>query len=345
MTVRTVLVAAAAAAVTLLAAGCGSSQPASQAATGPSTSAASTHASQPPATPSSSAAGSTAESSSAPAASGNSASSASASAPNDSAAAPSSAQLPDAIRQQGNIRVGTQFGFAPFDYYLSDGKTPAGFEVELMTMVAQRLGTKIQWIDSSFSAMIPGLLADRYDAYINLAAETAPRRKQVDFVDYLSGGTGYMFRVDNPRNIKTELDLCGATVVAPQGTSGSQETVDALTAKCKAAGKSAVTLNLLSSDNACVLAVQSKRADAYETSILSLGYIAKQANGTLSTIPTDGPTNMYGMLFKKGNVELETAISDAINAAIQDGSYAALLDKYGFGAQGVQQATVRPATG
>jgi polar amino acid transport system substrate-binding protein len=77
--------------------------------------------------------------------SGNSASSGGGSSSTPTAALPSTAadqalaaQVPDAVKSDGVITVGTDSTYAPSEFLAEDGSTIIGFDVDLFTLVAQK---------------------------------------------------------------------------------------------------------------------------------------------------------------------------------------------------------------
>ncbi|MBX3312168.1 MAG: amino acid ABC transporter substrate-binding protein [Microbacteriaceae bacterium] len=74
-------------------------------------------------------------------------------------------ELPFDTITDGRLTVATEFGFPPFRYLEDDG-TPVGLEVELLEQISERIGIskdKIDWINTTFDAVIPGVAAGKFD--------------------------------------------------------------------------------------------------------------------------------------------------------------------------------------
>ena len=80
------------------------------------------------------------------------------SAPSD----PVSGNLLDEIKDRGTLRVGMTLQFEP-QMYRDENDQPAGYDVELVTRLAEDLGVELEINDLEFDALIPGLLAEQFD--------------------------------------------------------------------------------------------------------------------------------------------------------------------------------------
>ncbi len=68
----------------------------------------------------------------------------------------------DAIKDSGKLRVGMTLQFEP-QMYRDANDEPAGYDVELVTKLAEDLGVELEISDLEFDALIPGLIADQFD--------------------------------------------------------------------------------------------------------------------------------------------------------------------------------------
>jgi polar amino acid transport system substrate-binding protein len=72
--------------------------------------------------------------------------------------------LLNSITKKGVIKIGTVLQFPPQMYRDEKGQ-PAGYDVELMKMLANDMKVKLEIVDMEFDGLIPALLAkkNRYD--------------------------------------------------------------------------------------------------------------------------------------------------------------------------------------
>lgn len=130
-------------------------------------------------------------------------------------AASTSADNPYGLLQPGVLRAGTLTD-APPNVYLKDGKF-TGFDNDLLTAVAARIGLKVEFVGTDFSALLAQVNNHKFDVGSSSITITEARKKTVDF------GNGYdfgYFGLDVPTGSKiTGFDqLSGKRVVVVQGT-------------------------------------------------------------------------------------------------------------------------------
>lgn len=68
----------------------------------------------------------------------------------------------DKILASKELRVGMTLQFKP-EMYKDDAGKPAGYDVEVLNLLAQDLGVKLTISDLDFDGLVPGLLADKFD--------------------------------------------------------------------------------------------------------------------------------------------------------------------------------------
>jgi ABC-type amino acid transport substrate-binding protein len=73
-----------------------------------------------------------------------------------------SGNLLNEIKDRGTLQVGMILAFEP-QMYRDDNDEPAGYDVELVQMLADDLGVELEISDLEFEALIPGLLAGQFD--------------------------------------------------------------------------------------------------------------------------------------------------------------------------------------
>jgi len=77
------------------------------------------------------------------------------------------------------LTVGVSADYAPFEFF-NNGEI-IGFDIDLMTEIAKRLGKDVKFKDMSFDAILGSLATQRIDAAISSITPTPERRKSVDF--------------------------------------------------------------------------------------------------------------------------------------------------------------------
>lgn len=237
--------------------------------------------------------------------------------------------VPQSIKAKGMLTVAMDASYAPFEYFDTDNKTIIGFDADLSTAAAQKLGLKVKHVNAGFDTILPGLTSGKYDMGESAFSVTPERAKSVDFVAYLSSGSGIAVKPGNPEGLKMDpASLCGHKIAAQKGsTQGIQQLPD-ISKQCVANGSKAVVIQLYPSQNEANLAVTSGRADAVMADSVSLSYQGKLAGGKFELAPGDdyAPADI-GIALPKGSA-LKPALEAAVKSVVADGTFAKLLKKW-----------------
>jgi polar amino acid transport system substrate-binding protein len=260
-----------------------------------------------------------------------------------SSAADPASLLPAAIKSAGVLTIATDASYAPNEYFDTDGKTIIGFDIDLGNAIAAKLGLKANFSNVTFSAIIPALAAAKYDLSLSSFTDTKEREATVDFVTYFNAGESLMVAAGNPKGVTgPDLTLCGLTVAVEKGTTEESELPD-LSKKCTAAGKAAITGLSTDDQNAANLALTSGRAQVGSADSPIAAYAVKQLAGKIALAGQTYETAPYGIAIPK-KPGLAPAIKAALTAMIADGSYKAVLDKWGDDAGAVTTPVINGAT-
>ncbi len=265
--------------------------------------------------------------------------SASAAATTVNTAAPLYAKLPQSIKDKGTIQVGASIEYAPMEYYDTDGKTVLGFDKELSDLLSQKLGVPFVWNGTTFDGLITQLNSNRLDSIISAMTDNPERQKQVDFVDYYKAGEVMLVQKGNPKGIRTVDDLCGKTVAVQRGTTQWDYLQGTVEPKCTTEGK---PLNLLAFDteSEAMLQIKQGRADSGMQDYPVAAYNVKQSNGAYETVGDQVIANPLGIAVRKSDTELRDALQQAVQAIMDDGSYAKLIAKYDTPQGALDKATI-----
>jgi lysine/arginine/ornithine transport system substrate-binding protein len=78
------------------------------------------------------------------------------------------------------LRYGLEAEYPPFESRNAAGELE-GFDVELGNAICKAAALKCTWVETSFDALIPGLVAKKFDAINSAMNITEQRRKSIDF--------------------------------------------------------------------------------------------------------------------------------------------------------------------
>ena len=252
------------------------------------------------------------------------------------------AEIPDAIKSKGTVIVAMDATYAPNEFIGSDGSSIEGMDPDLGQALASVMGLEFKFVNASFDTIIPGLSSGKYGIGLSSFTDTLEREKVVDFVTYFSAGTSFYVKTDGP-TINTLADLCGHSVGVERGTVQASDST-AQSAKCKQAGKPGVKVLVYPDQNAANLSISSGRAEVGMADTPVAAYIVKQSSGQFKLTGEAYNTAPYGIALPKGS-GMAQPILDALKLLISNGTYDAILTKWGVRSGAITNPTINGAIG
>jgi polar amino acid transport system substrate-binding protein len=251
--------------------------------------------------------------------------------------------VPSDIASDGKIVVGSDASYAPNEFVDTDGTTIIGMDVDLGKAIGQKLGLEVEFQNSAFDGILPGIAAKKYDLGMSSFTDNADREKVVDMVTYFSAGTKLATLKANPDGLNLD-ELCGKTISVQRGT----VQVDDLTArsdKCTAAGKPGITQQPFQAQTDVTLALTGKRAQGMLADSPVVDYAIAQTNGQLEAVGEAYDTAPYGIAVPKDQGDYAKAIQGAVQALMTDGTYKAILDKWSVSGGAITTSKINGAAG
>ncbi len=223
------------------------------------------------------------------------------------------------IKSAGVFKVGTEGTYAPFTYHAESGKL-TGFDVDIASAIAQRLGVKPEFVEGKWDGLIAGLDVNRYDAVINEVSVTDARKAKYDFsTPYITTRAVLIVRTDNT-TIKTFDDLKG------------KKSANTLTSNFgKIAKDHGADVVGVQGFNESIDLLTSGRVDATINDSLSfLDFKKHKPDAQVKIVATDSSSDAdeSAVLLRKGDPALVAAIDKALADIKADGTYAKISEKY-----------------
>jgi len=247
------------------------------------------------------------------------------------------AELPASIKAKGEIVAAIMPNYPPMDFKDPANNELTGVDFDLGNALAQRLGVKMKWQETSFEQMINALTTKRVDIVLSGMTDTAERQKAVDFVDYFTSGSQFYTLVKN-QDIKEMTDICGKTVGTSRRTTFPAEIAAWSTAHCPADKPIKVIGTEGSADARAQL--RQSRINAAVQGSETLPYLANQEKNTFNIIGTPMVVQFTGIGVSKDNQALRDAVQAALQSMIADGSYQAILKKWDLSVGAVDSIAV-----
>jgi polar amino acid transport system substrate-binding protein len=253
------------------------------------------------------------------------------------------AQVPAAVKDDGVITVGSDTTYAPSEFLAEDGETVIGFDVDLFTLVAKKLGLDAEFQTAPFDSIIAGVGSGKYEAGVSSFTINPEREAQATMVSYYSAGTQWSTKKGNPNEVDPD-NACGLRIAVQKAT----VQVDDITARseaCTAAGDPAITIDQYDAQSDATAAVVSGKDDAGLADSPVMAYAVEQTKGQLELLGDIYDAAPYGYVVAKDQTEFAQAIADAVTSLIDDGSYQEVLANWGVEAGAIDDPTVNPPVG
>lgn len=210
----------------------------------------------------------------------------------------------------------TNAEFPPYEY--KEGDKVVGIDADVAQAIADKLGMKLEIVDTKFDAIIPGVQSGKYDMGMAGMTVTPEREQSVAFSDSYATGIQSII-VKQGSDIKSVDDLSEKTKIGVQlGTTGDIYAKDDF-------GDEAVQEFDKGAD-----AVQALLAGKIDCVIIdnepAKSFVA--ANDGLEILSTSYAEEEYAICFKKDNTELQTKVNNALKELIADGTLQKIVNKY-----------------
>ena len=234
-------------------------------------------------------------------------------------AAPAASSTADAVKEPEakKIKVAANVGNIPWEF--NEGDKLVGFEVDLMNAIAEKNNYEVEYVNTPFTGLFPGLIGGKFDVVMSSVTIKPDRVEKMDFTQpYYDSDQSLTVMKDSA--IKGLADMKDQIVGVEGGT----------------------TPDIWANDNKEKYGFKEIRVyNTFSEAMLDLA--AGRIQGVLGDIPAalyyikDKPdmsvaeritTNeKYGMLLQKGS-PLRNEINDTISAFKEDGTMATIYKKW-----------------
>ena len=215
----------------------------------------------------------------------------------------------------GVLMVGMEIGYPPMEYLDPNGK-PTGFDVEMGKAIAEKLGLKVQFVDTSWDGIFAGAETNRYDAIMSSVTITPARLNAHNFSKpYIANTLAMVVLKGSSVTARTPQECAGLDVSFQLETTADfymQELNRETGLKYNPRGYEKV-MN-------CFDELKLGRVDVIVTDLLvAYDYIAS-ANSPFEIVWESPEPEVFGICLRKGNDALTDAINKALEELFSDGT-------------------------
>lgn len=221
------------------------------------------------------------------------------------------------LKEKGVMSIAMSGDFPPFNF-VNEKNEVVGFDPDIGREIAKRMGMKVEIVTTQWAGILAGLLAEKYDSIVGSMSITEKRKRVVDFVGPYYTVNRAVF-VKKGSNIKTLADLDGKKIGSTLG-----ETHISWIKEHKS-----WRLTTYKGLSELLLDLESGRIDAFVNDDVPVLVAIKKNNidarkVNIANLPALGA----GLAIRKGNPELKAAMQKALDAMLEDGTYAKISLKW-----------------
>ncbi|MCC5464030.1 basic amino acid ABC transporter substrate-binding protein [Pelosinus baikalensis] len=217
------------------------------------------------------------------------------------------------------LKVGTDAGFAPFEFQDEKSKEYVGFDMDLIKALGKQMGYEVQIQNMNFDGLIPGLEVNSIDAVASGMTITEARKQKVNFTKpYYQAGLTIVVKNDN-NAIKNFKDLEGKKIAVQIGTTGAAEAKKIKDAQVREFNNAPEAFMELKAGGVDAV-VNDKPVNEY--------YIAQSGSKDAKTVGEPLQAEEYGIAVAKKNTELAGKLDKALDELKKNGEYEKIYVKW-----------------
>jgi polar amino acid transport system substrate-binding protein len=249
------------------------------------------------------------------------------------------AKVPELIGKDGKLTIATTAGSIPLSFHATDDKTPIGSELDIAQLVADKLGLELDVQVTSWENWPLKTQSGDFEAVFSNVGVNKDRVKLFDFASYRAAFMGFEAKKSATYDIKGADDISGLKVSVGSGTN-QEKILLAWNKELEAKGKAPATLQYYSSDADTILALSSGRTDLNIAPYPSTVYRENTRDDlkVVGKVNAGWPSETLVAATTLRDNGLAPVITEALNSAIKDGSYAKVLERWGLSEEALPES-------
>ncbi|GEK81442.1 amino acid ABC transporter substrate-binding protein [Agrococcus baldri] len=222
------------------------------------------------------------------------------------------------VQEAGTLVVGTEGTYSPFSFHEGGAGELTGYDVDVITAVAQELAVEVQFEETQWDAIFAGLDAGRFDVIANQVGITPDRLERYEFSEPYTYSPGVLI-VPEGSDIAGFDDLDGRTSAQSLTSNFAQIATDA-GAQVEEVEGFAQAAELL----------RQGRVDATVNDRLTfLDYEQSQGGETgLEIVAETEEVSQSAVAFRAGSESLVAAVDEALASLAADGTLSEISERY-----------------
>ncbi|MCU1644449.1 MAG: L-cystine-binding protein TcyA [Nocardia sp.] len=214
------------------------------------------------------------------------------------------------------LKVGTEGTYSPFSY--QDGGNLTGYDVEVIKAVGDKMGRKVEFVQTPWDAIFAGLESKRFDLVANQVTVNPDRAQKYSLSQPYTTSEGVIVTKTDNAGIHALADLNGKTC-AQSSTSNWSKVASG--AGCKVEGVEGFVQ--------AIQLLKNGRVDATVNDTLAVGEYSKKTGDTgVHVAGKTGETSQQAFAARKDSQQLIDQINTALDQLRSDGTLTKISEKY-----------------
>ena len=224
----------------------------------------------------------------------------------------------DRITEAGVLVVGTEGTYRPFSYHEDGAGDLTGYDIEVVTAVAEKLDLDVTFEETQWDGIFAGLDAGRFDIIANQVSINDERDEQYTLSEPYTVSPGVLIVAKDNTDITSLDDLAGKTTA--QSLTSNWYTV---------AEEAGATVEGVEGWAQSVELLEQGRVDATVNDKLTyLDFLTQKPDAAIKIVAETEDPSRSAFALKKGSDDLADAINTALDELREDGTLAAISEKY-----------------
>lgn len=223
------------------------------------------------------------------------------------------------VQKAGKLTIATSPDFPPFESLGDDGSV-VGIEIDIMSLICEKLGVELAIEQIDFDSVLPGVQAGKYDVGVSGISVTEKRLKNTLFTDpYCLAAQAIV--VVNGSPITCKADLEGKKIAVQTGTTAETYAME-----------NGYEVSSFTANNDAQSALLGGKVDAWVIDDLTAADMVTAYNAenpdALVILDEALTTEPYAFAFAFGSEELVEEVNGILAELLADGTIAAIFEKY-----------------
>ncbi|MFD0000006.1 amino acid ABC transporter substrate-binding protein [Nocardia sp. NPDC127526] len=214
------------------------------------------------------------------------------------------------------LKVGTEGTYSPFSYEQNGSLT--GYDVDVIKAIGEKLGKKVEFVQTPWDAIFAGLEAKRFDLVANQVTVNPERSQKYSLSQPYTVSEGVIITKADTNGINDLADLSGKTCA--QSTTSNWSKV-AGSAGCNVEGVPGFV-------EAITLLKQGRVEATVNDSLAFAEYTKTKNDSSVKVAGKTGETSQQAFAARKDDQDLINQVDTALAELRADGTLAKISEKY-----------------